>query len=180
MSQMRVDIEDGKYSVIQTDKGGVRLLRHGQAWGSDADDGVPSKLILAMAVEIQALRSEIEGLRTLAPAASWQVPCPVCNGTHQLREAVQAWDVPGAPVPECPYCDEEGTLDLSKFFQGGTLAMPQTYGWVFEMKKRDGSWQLADYPRECPGSDQYPDWWDEFVEDRPDIYRIRRLWVSAE
>ena len=30
--------------------------------------------------------------------------CDFCNGTGELKGAVQAWDIPGAPIPECPYC----------------------------------------------------------------------------
>lgn len=45
----------------------------------------------------------------------WFVKCPVCEGTGELSEAVQAWDVAGAPVPRCPHCDD-GTLDLRDMF----------------------------------------------------------------
>jgi hypothetical protein len=30
--------------------------------------------------------------------------CPICDGSGELVEAVQAWDVPGAPTPECSWC----------------------------------------------------------------------------
>lgn len=36
--------------------------------------------------------------------------CPVCNGTGYNRDAVQAWDIPSAPVPECDYCSKMRTL----------------------------------------------------------------------
>ena len=39
--------------------------------------------------------------------------CEVCNGTGELKDAVQAWDVLGAPVPRCPHC-----VPLSKVLSG--------------------------------------------------------------
>ena len=30
--------------------------------------------------------------------------CKMCGGTGYLRDARQAWDIPEAPSPECPYC----------------------------------------------------------------------------
>ena len=42
--------------------------------------------------------------------ASWKVPCPVCEGSGELKEAVLAWDEPDAPIPECSDC-EDGVLD---------------------------------------------------------------------
>lgn len=47
--------------------------------------------------------------------AWWQVVCPVCDGWGELYGAVSAWDVPGAPVPECPHCDD-GVLDVTPLF----------------------------------------------------------------
>lgn len=32
--------------------------------------------------------------------------CPLCAGTGKNRDAQQAWDIPGAPVPECHYCKD--------------------------------------------------------------------------
>ena len=32
--------------------------------------------------------------------------CPICNGSGELPEAQQAWDIPDAPIPGCPYCKE--------------------------------------------------------------------------
>ena len=36
--------------------------------------------------------------------------CIACEGLGELREAVQAWDIPGAPVPECGVCREARAL----------------------------------------------------------------------
>jgi hypothetical protein len=42
----------------------------------------------------------------------WDVYCPICKGKGELLDAVQAWDIPDAPVPECPHC-VEGTVNVS-------------------------------------------------------------------
>lgn len=39
------------------------------------------------------------------------VKCTVCGGSGELKDAVQAWDVPGATVPECSFCTD-GRMDL--------------------------------------------------------------------
>ena len=33
--------------------------------------------------------------------------CKTCGGSGELKDAVQAWDIPGAPIPECPDCGGE-------------------------------------------------------------------------
>ena len=30
--------------------------------------------------------------------------CKTCGGSGELKDAVQAWDIPGAPIPDCPDC----------------------------------------------------------------------------
>lgn len=59
----------------------------------------------------EAAADEVRSLYAGA-APSWKVTCPACMGGGELREAVQAWDVPGAPVPDCPHC-KKGILDLA-------------------------------------------------------------------
>lgn len=34
--------------------------------------------------------------------------CEICEGTGELKDAVQAWDIPGAPIPECGICKGTG------------------------------------------------------------------------
>ena len=34
--------------------------------------------------------------------------CPTCKGTGELKDAVQAWDVSGAPIPKCGRCKGTG------------------------------------------------------------------------
>lgn len=33
-----------------------------------------------------------------------EISCPICGGSGELPEAKQAWDIPGAPIPECAIC----------------------------------------------------------------------------
>lgn len=36
------------------------------------------------------------------------VACEKCGGRGELPDAVQAWDIPGAPIPECQACNGNG------------------------------------------------------------------------
>lgn len=36
--------------------------------------------------------------------------CPDCKGRGENRDAMQAWDIPGAPIPECKRCRGRGTI----------------------------------------------------------------------
>jgi len=38
--------------------------------------------------------------------------CPICEGCGELDEAVQAWDIPDAPIPECSFCKGTGKVVL--------------------------------------------------------------------
>ena len=53
----------------------------------------------------------VEEIRELRVALEHMVcNCIACEGLGELREAVQAWDVPGAPVPECGVCRDARAL----------------------------------------------------------------------
>lgn len=62
------------------------------------------ELDAAIRADERALARPADGAPT--DAVQWKVPCPVCDGRGELREAVQAWDIPGAPVPRCTHCDD--------------------------------------------------------------------------
>lgn len=55
--RLRVNVYDGKYTVIMTDDGGLRALRYGEEWRDLCGDG----LVLALAHEIENLRGIING-----------------------------------------------------------------------------------------------------------------------
>ena len=71
MSETRIDLEGGKYTVIHNDDGvGLHALRHGSPWRSLLGDG----LVLAMAQEIETLRAARVDLLVLADAVlAWEV-----------------------------------------------------------------------------------------------------------
>jgi hypothetical protein len=57
----RIDLDDGKYSVVlNEDIFAFTALRHGEAWRNLCGDN----LILAMFYEIQRLRDQLEDQRT--------------------------------------------------------------------------------------------------------------------
>ena len=58
MSEERIDVYDGKYTVILTDNGKrFRALRYGEEWRDLAGDG----LVLAMFQRIQELEEQLQG-----------------------------------------------------------------------------------------------------------------------
>jgi hypothetical protein len=56
MNELRVEVADGKYTVVMDAKGGLRALRYGEEWRDCCGDG----LILALAQEIAELREKRE------------------------------------------------------------------------------------------------------------------------
>lgn len=59
----RIDIEDGKYTVV-IDGGHVQILRHGEPWVGEEPGGfVASKAWIAAAYELQELRRRVENLQ---------------------------------------------------------------------------------------------------------------------
>lgn len=54
---MRVDLERGKYTVVMEQDGRLHALRYGEEWR----DLVGDKLVLALAQEVELLRSVIIG-----------------------------------------------------------------------------------------------------------------------
>ncbi|MFU8688454.1 hypothetical protein ACNA6I_01350 [Rossellomorea sp. FS2] len=61
---MRIDLEEGKYSVVNelSNGGGLRALRYGEEWRNLSGDG----LILAMYHEIERLQEKVEEYENLA------------------------------------------------------------------------------------------------------------------
>lgn len=52
---LRVDVSEGKYTVLQDGTGNVRALRYGEEWRDCRGDG----LILALAQEVDILKDVI-------------------------------------------------------------------------------------------------------------------------
>lgn len=53
---LRVSLEYGKYTVIQTEDGRLRALRYGDEWRDLTGD----KLAYALAAEVEKLRNDLE------------------------------------------------------------------------------------------------------------------------
>jgi hypothetical protein len=56
--RLHVEIEDGKYTVIQEDTGTLHALRYGEPWRDLCGD----KLVYCLAAEVEALRDEVKRL----------------------------------------------------------------------------------------------------------------------
>jgi len=68
---MKVTIYDGKYTVIQDERGGLRAVRHGEEWRDCMGDG----LILALAQEVEELRAQVADLEGEAPGNPFRHGC---------------------------------------------------------------------------------------------------------
>lgn len=53
---MRVDVENGKYTVVFEEDNRLHVLRYGEPWR----DCIGDKLILALAQEIETLREQLK------------------------------------------------------------------------------------------------------------------------
>lgn len=119
--------------------------------------------------EQKVARRAAQLLRSPAESDEWWPTCPVCRGTGELKEAVQAWDVAGAPVPVCPHCDD-GKVDLGSLLTARSApAGPQepVVGYRWRRRSVDGlwgNWCVADYK---------PEHWDGFVVEVQDLGVIR-------
>lgn len=76
--RLRVEIEGGKYTVIQLENGRVCALRHGEAWRELTGDN----LVLCLAQEVEHLR-KMEGVR-----ASTMIKALKKEGGYELQSAL--------------------------------------------------------------------------------------------
>ena len=60
---VRVTCGDGKYTVVQTHQGKVRLYRHGDPWPAGEDAHLGSGLVLALAYDLAATKEKLEDLK---------------------------------------------------------------------------------------------------------------------
>ena len=82
---LRVDVDNGKYTVVQAEGGGTSILRYGEPWmgeGSDLSSFPGVNCVLAMAYELDELRS-----KTVATLEVRDVD----EGIEMLREANAAF-----------------------------------------------------------------------------------------
>jgi hypothetical protein len=57
--RLNVTVYGRKYTVIQSENGGIRALRYGEEWRDCCGDG----LILALAQEVEELRERLQELQ---------------------------------------------------------------------------------------------------------------------
>jgi hypothetical protein len=68
------------------------------------DEEHPQDIVRQLERETARLADAVRELRIACGAMV--LDCPICNGTGENRDAMQAWDIPGAPVPDCHYCKD--------------------------------------------------------------------------
>lgn len=84
----RIDVADGKYTVVGIEDGHLRALRHGEEWRSLTGDN----LIFALAVELQEARERLRG------DAGWEYYATAREGyvagepRVHVRGAIQAYE----------------------------------------------------------------------------------------
>lgn len=59
--QLRVEVDGGKYTVVQDHNGNLNALRHGQPWRSLVGD----KLVLCLAYELDEARAALDKAKAL-------------------------------------------------------------------------------------------------------------------
>lgn len=62
--RLRIDVGDGKYTIVQPESGGAYVLRYGEEWLDELPSG--ANCWLAMAYELAELRNEVESLKEKA------------------------------------------------------------------------------------------------------------------
>lgn len=83
MTTTRIDLEDGKYSVVHDNGRDLRALRNGEPWR----DLVGDKLIFAMTCEIEQLRARLDEVH------SWIVCAAIASPADMMQNAPRIIDV---------------------------------------------------------------------------------------
>lgn len=85
--RLKVSTNDGKYTVIQEDAGGMRFLRHGQPWPAADESFAHVGMILAIAQELEAARAVVEAVAK-EHGANTDDECALCKALHDHERAV--------------------------------------------------------------------------------------------
>ena len=99
--------DDGRRALVSSD--GCKVIFSGWTGGTGSSSVWPrgtansrlAKRAPDLVDEVRALRAALEHM---------VCNCIACAGLGELPEAVLAWDVPGAPVPECGVCRDARAL----------------------------------------------------------------------
>ena len=79
---LSVTISDGKYTVVQDNKGALTALRYKEEWRDCCGDG----LILALAQEVDDLRKKVEKAKNCLVCSSIASPMEVCENMLIILE----------------------------------------------------------------------------------------------
>lgn len=77
---MNVSICDGKYTVIQDEKGGLKALRYGEEWRDCCGDN----LIYNLAYEVSKLREKINEAKNCLVCSAVAPATEVCKNTLEI------------------------------------------------------------------------------------------------
>lgn len=68
---LRIEVDSGKYTVVQDKTGATQILRYGEAWMGQDGSFAGVNAVLAMAYELEELRAQVAELqkaKEVAPA----------------------------------------------------------------------------------------------------------------
>ena len=82
---MKIDLDGGKYTVVQKDNGSLDALRYGEPWRDLTGDN----LVYWMAVEIERLRDKIEEANNCLVCAVIGSPVEVIENTLSILNDVE-------------------------------------------------------------------------------------------
>lgn len=85
---LRIDIDGGKYTLVQHEGGGTEILRHGEEWMGHSEGSFPGvKAVLSMGYELEELRKLKQAVTELLVDTS--CGCPCCDAhLANLKEAL--------------------------------------------------------------------------------------------
>ncbi len=89
--QRRIDIDNGKYTVVINEYCGLKVLRYGEVWRDCTGD----KFILSMALELESLRKEAKRLKSTTKKDTTREN----KNSWDSEEWVQIPHNPGDPQP---------------------------------------------------------------------------------
>jgi predicted HAD superfamily Cof-like phosphohydrolase len=108
---LRIDVDDGKYTIVQKEGGGTSILRYGEPWMGEDGSFAGVNCVLAMAYELEELRAR--------PQATLE-QSDVDEGVSMLREANASFGNYTAAAPAVP---ELASYDAERLrYYAGLLA----------------------------------------------------------
>ena len=111
---LRVDVDGGKYTVVQKEGGGTSILRYGEPWMGEDGSFAGVNCVLAMAYELEELRARPQATLEQSDAD---------EGITMLREAQAAFGNYMGAEPAVPVIGQEGRDFLALYAEGlGSLA----------------------------------------------------------